>query len=188
MVTRDRERAERARRLRAHGVEEGGRAYHHTVIGYNARMDGIQAAILRIRLRHLDRWNAARAESARRYGEALAGAGLLDRIDGQSGLPLVTILQKPVPGEESNYHQYAVRVARRDDLRAHLARRGIQSAVFYPTPLPLQPAFRHLGHKPGEFPESEALSREVLCLPVHPYLEPGDVERVVEEMSTFYSE
>ncbi len=185
MVTRDKERADRARRLRAHGVEEG-QAYHHSVIGFNARLDGIQAAILRVRLRYLDRWNAARQENARLYRKAFTESGLLDRIDEISGLPSLRLLQAELPGEACNYHQFAVRVARRDELRAFLSERGIQSAVFYPTPLPLQPAFRHLGYRPGEFLESEALTREVLCLPVHPYLEFGDVERVAGEIARFY--
>jgi dTDP-4-amino-4,6-dideoxygalactose transaminase len=87
----------------------------------------------------------------------------------------------------SNHHQYPLRCSRRDELRAALLERGIQSAVFYPAPLPFQPAFAGMGHRRGDFPRSEALAAEVLCLPVHPYLEPGDVDRVVGEISRFYS-
>ncbi len=85
-----------------------------------------------------------------------------------------------------NVHQYPIRASRREELKARLAERGIASAVFYPTPLPHQPAFRGLGHKPGDFPASEALAREVLCLPVHQHLSPGDVDRVAGEIAGFY--
>jgi len=186
MVTRQPERAERARRLRAHGVEEG-RLYHHTLIGFNARLDGLQAAILRTRLRRLDRENAARAENARRYDEALAASGLTARTDPRTGKPAARTFAPPPAGVISNHHQYPVRCSRRDELRTALLERGIQSAVFYPAPLPFQPAFAGMGHRRGDFPHSEALAAEVLCLPVHPYLEPGDVERVVGEISRFFS-
>jgi dTDP-4-amino-4,6-dideoxygalactose transaminase len=186
MVTRSPERAERVRRLRAHGVEEN-RAYHHTVVGINARLDGIQAAILRVRLRHLDRLNEVRAAHARTNDQALAGSGLLDREDPRSGAPALRRFPAPAAGELSNHHQYPLRASRRDELRAHLAAKGIQSAVFYPTPLPFQPAFRSLGHRTGDFPHAEELAREVLCLPVHPQLAPGDPIRVVEEIARFYS-
>ena len=185
MVTSDAPRAERARRLRAHGIGEG-RAYHHTVIGINARLDGIQGAILRVRLRHLDRWNGARIGNALAYGRAFAASGLGSRTDPKTGMPALRIFPPPEPGQTSNYHQYPVRASRRDELKAHLAEQGIQSAIFYPTPLPFQPAFLDLGAKPGDFPESEALAREVLCLPVHQHLAPGDPERVAAEIGRFY--
>jgi dTDP-4-amino-4,6-dideoxygalactose transaminase len=184
MVTRDRERAERVRRLRAHGVEEG-KLYHHTVIGINARLDGLQGAILRVRLRHLDRWNAARAASALRYREAFAASGVLEMMDPPDG-PAVRLFPPPGPGRRGNNHQFPILASRRDELKAHLAGRNIATAVFYPTPLPFQPAFRSLGAQPGDFPGSEALAREVLCLPIHQYLAPGDVERVVEGIASFY--
>lgn len=186
MVTHDPRRAERARRLRAHGVEEG-RAYHHVMVGFNARLDGIQAAILRVRLRRLDSWNAAREENARRYREAFAASGVLERIDARTGSPAIRLPPLPAPGDTTNHHQFAVRASRRDELKARLLERGIQSAVFYPTPLPFQPAFKELGHRPGDFPHSETLAREVLCLPVHHHLSPDDVHRVAEEIAAFYA-
>jgi dTDP-4-amino-4,6-dideoxygalactose transaminase len=186
MVTHDPQRAERARRLRAHGVEEG-RAYHHSMVGFNARLDGLQAAILRVRLRRLDSWNAARDANARLYREAFAASGLPERADPRTGSPALRLPPPPGRGDTTNHHQFAVRASRRDELKARLLERGIQSAVFYPTPLPFQPAFQSLGHRPGDFPHSEALAREVLCLPIHHHLSPDDVHRVVEEIVAFYA-
>jgi len=186
MVTREAERAERVRRLRAHGMEAS-RLYHHTLIGINARLDGIQAAILRVRLRDIDRANLARAGNADRYRTAFKESGILGRVDSRSRAPALRLFPAPGPGEFSNNHQFPVLAARRDELKAHLFERGIQSAVFYPTPLPFQPAFSGLGHRAGDFPASEALARDVLCLPVHPYLTTGDIDRVAGEIVRFYS-
>ena len=156
VVTGNEETAARLRRLRVHG---GRQMYHHEEVGYNSRLDSLQAAVLHAKLPHLEGWSAARRENARFYDEALAG------------LPGI---QTPVarPGNESIYNQYTIRVTdgRRDALGEFLRERGIGSAVYYPVPLHLQDCFAYLGYEEGDFPESERASREVLSLPVYPEL------------------
>ncbi len=185
LVTNDARRADRVRSLRAHGVEQGS-VYHHALVGMNARLDGVQAAILRVRLKRLESWNEGRRQVARRYDAAFEASGVLRRDDPRGRGPAVRTFAPPAAGRVSNGNQYAIRASRRDELKARLAERGIATAVYYPMPLPLQPAFRHLGHRPGDFPAAEALSREVLCLPTSPSLMPQDIERVVGEIESFY--
>jgi dTDP-4-amino-4,6-dideoxygalactose transaminase len=187
MVTSKAERAERARQLRTHGQDA---PYRHRLLGGNARLDAIQAAVLRVRLPHLARWNERRRANAALYDRLLEESGLLSRWEG-FGLP-----PRAWGGEAGNYHQYTVRVPAsgpgggagtlpRDALKAFLAARGIQTGVYYPIPLSLQPVFAGLGHRPGDFPHAEAAAREVLSLPVHHALQPGDVERVVAAIVDF---
>jgi dTDP-4-amino-4,6-dideoxygalactose transaminase len=187
MVTSSRERAERARQLRTHGQDA---PYRHRLLGGNARLDAIQSAVLRVRLPHLERWNDRRRANAALYDRLLEESGLLARWEGFRLPP------RAWGGESANYHQYTVRVPvsgpggrgdvlPRDALKAFLAERGIQTGVYYPIPLSLQPVFAGLGHHPGDFPEAEAAAREVLSLPVHHALRAGDVERVVEAIVDF---
>jgi len=164
-----------ARSFRAHGEvkSEGGRSYHYERIGRNSRMDGFQAAALRVKLARLPEWTDRRIANARFYDDALAG------IDGVTPPP-------PVPEGRHVYHQYAIRAQRRDKLSEHLQGLGIETRVFYPEPLHLTPALAHLGGKPGQFPVAETAAAEVLSLPVHPHLQSGARVRVVEAIRSFY--
>jgi len=175
LTTEDDAAAALARSLRAHGEVrgEGGRTYHYERVGRNSRLDALQAAILRVKLRRLDAWQARREAHAMFYDHAWKG------VDG------IVLPQRPPDGRHV-YHQYVVRAARRDDLRAHLAREGIESNVFYPQPLHLQPALRDLGFKAGQFPVAEEAAREVLALPVHAHLSDGARERVATAVRSFY--
>jgi len=175
LTTDDEGIAAMARSIRAHGEQKsaGARTYHYERIGRNSRMDGFQAAVLRVKLRKLPEWHDARIANARFYDRALAG------IDG--------IVPPPPPADGKHvYHQYAVRAERRDALAAHLGERGIETRVFYPEPLHLAPALARLGGREGQFPEAERAAREVLSLPVHAHLQPGDRERVVDAIRSFY--
>lgn len=173
LVTDDDAYAERIRRLRTHG---GVKMYHHEEVGFNSRLDSLQAAILLAKLPYLDRWSAARRENAAWYDArfaALEEAGVLRR-------PLVP------EGNESVYNQYTLRVRGRDALREHLQARGIGCAVYYPVPLHLQPCFAYLGYSAGDFPESERAAAEVLSIPVYPELAPEERERVARAIEGFY--
>ncbi len=175
VTTGDADAAALVRSLRAHGEvrSEGSRTYHYERIGRNSRLDAIQAAVLRVKLGRLDAWQARRAEHAAFYDEAFAG------IDG-------VVPPSPPPDGRHAYHQYVIRCARREDLKAHLAREGIQTNVFYPQPLHLQPALGAFGFREGQFPEAEKASAEVLALPVHAHLSAGDRERVATAVRSFY--
>ncbi len=163
VVTNDDELAHRLRRLRNHGQE--GR-YHHVELGYAERMDGLQGAILAAKLPHLDTWNAARRERAYRYNVLLQGVGI--RLPYES------------PDVEHVYHCYTVRTPRRDGLAAALKARGVASAVHYPVPLHLQPAFSYLGLGSGAFPQAERAAREVLSLPIYPAMTTEQQDQVVD--------
>jgi dTDP-4-amino-4,6-dideoxygalactose transaminase len=172
IVTQDEAVAERLRKLRVHG---GRQMYHHEEVGYNSRLDALQAAVLSAKLPHLEGWSAARRENARFYDDALAG------VDG-----LVTPVV--LPENESIVNQYTIRVldGRRDELAAFLREHGIGSGIYYPVPLHLQQCFAYLGHREGEFPESERACREVLSLPVFPELARAQLERVAESIRSFF--
>jgi len=157
------------RRLRDHGSPQ---KYVHARIGTNSRLQALQAAILNVKLPHLERWNARRRELAARYDAAFAGS--------RTVVPLAR-----APGATHAYHQYTVRIRggrTRDQVLAGLAEQQIFAAVHYPTPVHLQEAARPWGYGPGDFPHAEALAREVLCLPIHPFLAPSEVERVAERV------
>ncbi|HYK82971.1 MAG TPA: DegT/DnrJ/EryC1/StrS family aminotransferase [Gemmatimonadales bacterium] len=162
--------AERLRRLRLHG---GAKQYHHDEVGTNSRLDSLQAAVLLAKLPHLAAWSARRREHAAYYSQALAG------------LPQV---QPPVvdTANEHIFHQYTLRVERRDALQAHLKSRGIASAIYYPVPLHLQPCFRHLGYQAGQLPETERAAREVVSLPVYPELTREQLDYVIDAIRGFY--
>jgi dTDP-4-amino-4,6-dideoxygalactose transaminase len=177
--------AERLRRLRAHGAAH---EYVHDEVGLNSRLDALQAAVLRVKLPHLDAWNEARARVAARYDALFASAGAADSRTplAAGGLALRTPSQ-PAPPARHVWNQYVVRVpaAQRDALRQHLAARGIGSNVYYPRPLHLQPCFAAHGAQPGSLPVSEAAARETLALPIYPELASAQVERVVGEVVAF---
>lgn len=171
-VANDDETAERLRKLRVHG---GRQMYHHEEVGYNSRLDALQAAVLSVKLPHLAGWSEARRANARFYDEALAG------IDG-----LVT---PPVrPENETIVNQYTVRVldGKRDALLEHLKAKGVGSSVYYPVPLHLQECFAYLGYRQGQFPESERACREVLSLPVFPELSRDQLAYAAESVRGFF--
>lgn len=177
VTTMDSDWAEHMRRLRNHGSP---RRYVHEEMGWNSRLDSIQAAILRVKLRYIEEWNGARRAKAAEYDRLLARAGLVSRTNAVLTLPWRD------PRAEHVFHQYVVRVQRRDELRAFLADRGIGSEVYYPIPLHLQSCFAYLGYRDGDFPESERAAREVLALPMFPELRGDEQERVVAAMGEFY--
>ena len=166
------------RTLRVHGMKP---KYRHRMVGMNARLDAIQAAVLRVKLPHLEAWHAARARNAAHYDDAFAKAGAAPHgvplADG--GLPLRYPVAPSAPARHV-FNQYVVRVpaARRDALRSALAEAGIGSEVYYPIPLHLQECFRDLGGRAGDFPVSEAAARETLALPIHPHLTDAQREAV----------
>jgi len=167
VVTRDAKVAERLKGLRDHGSPT---KYRHAFVGTNSRLQAMQAAVLNVKLPHLDRWNEQRRAWAARYDAGFADAPLVK--------PLVA-----VPGSTHVYHQYTVRLVGaglRDRVLAGLKERGIHAAVHYPVPVHLQEAARPWGYGPGDFPVAERLAEEVLCLPVHPFLDEADVDRVIE--------
>lgn len=171
ILTEDDAVASRARLLRVHG--DAGN-YTHVMLGTNARLDALQAAFLRTKLRHLPAWTEARRGLAARYRRALAGAPV--------GLP-------PDPEDSTHtYHQFTIRAPRRDLLQGYLRERGIASRVYYPMTVPAQPCFAFLGHGPGDFPVSERLAGEVLSLPIYPGLTDGQVDRVAREIRAFYEQ
>ena len=161
--------ADRIARLADHGRET---KYTHDAIGYNARLDGLQGAVLSAKLRHLDDWNAARRQLAARYDAMLADV----ERDGR----LTRVAQAPIA--LSSYHLYVVRVAERDVVLERLKAAGIEAGVHYPVPLHLQPALAHLGLKRGAFPEAERLADEALSLPLFPLLTEAQQDRVVEAL------
>jgi dTDP-4-amino-4,6-dideoxygalactose transaminase len=172
MVTsNDDDMAEAVAKLRVHG---GRQMYQHEMVGTNSRLDTLQAAVLLVKLRHLDGWSEARRENACRYH------GLLDGVDGIT-------LPETLPGNHHVYNQYTVRAERRDELRAHLQEQGIGSGVYYPVPLHLQPCFAELGGRAGQLPESERACREVLSLPVFPELGEERLGRVARAVRSFYA-
>lgn len=171
VVTNDPQLAERVRLLRQYGWQE---RYVSHLKGLNSRLDELQAAILRVKLRHLDEWNTARRAMAARYTERLAGSGL--------GLPVAP------PDTEPVYHLYVVRHPHRDALQAHLQARGIGTLVHYPVPVHLQPAYADLGYGPGCLPATEAAAREVLSLPLYPELGWGELDTVCDAVDDFLQE
>jgi dTDP-4-amino-4,6-dideoxygalactose transaminase len=162
--------AEKARRLRVHGAVSKN---YPEEIGYKSRLDGLQATVLSIKLKHLDRWVARTRELVGRYRERLAA------VDG------VTLLAEPANCKPA-YHQFTVRAKRRDELRPFLAERGIASAVYYPAAVHLTPAFADLGCGPGSFPEAEEAAGDVLSLPLWPEMADGQVEEVSDAVAEFY--
>ena len=167
VTTDDDELADRIRLLRDLGQD---RKYVHVVQGWNERLDTLHAAVLRVKLRHLDRWNALRREHAEAYASALAATSLR--------------LPQSASWAEHVWHLYVVRSANRDALRAALGERGIGTGLHYPLPLAQQPALAQLGHQPGDFPVTERWATELLSLPMFPELELQEIEAVATAIST----
>jgi dTDP-4-amino-4,6-dideoxygalactose transaminase len=163
VVTDNKELAEKVRLLRDHGRNK---KYYHQVEGYNYRLDAIQAAILRVKLRHLAEWTEKRRRNAKLYNELLKGSGV----------------KTPVEMEYARhvYHLYVIRTEKREELYSRLKEKGISAAIHYPLPLHLQEAYRYLGWKKGDFPISEACSEELLSLPMFPELTEDEIKKIVE--------
>jgi dTDP-4-amino-4,6-dideoxygalactose transaminase len=171
IVTQDDALAVRLGRLRTHG---GTKTYYHDEVGYNSRLDALQAAVLRAKLPHLESWSAGRRKNAAYYDAALADVP-------EIRTPYVE------PENESIYNQYTLRAERRDDLQAHLKARGIGTSIYYPLPLHLQPCFAYLGYKAGAFPVAEQAAAEVLSLPIYPELTTAQLDEVVDGVRSFYA-
>jgi dTDP-4-amino-4,6-dideoxygalactose transaminase len=171
IVTRDPQIAQTARMLRNYGQS---RKYHHEMLGYNRRLDTLQAAVLRVKLRYLDMWNHARRQHARAYDVLLAGSSL--RLPVEMGTC------------ESVYHLYVVRSDARDDLQAHLSKHRIMTGIHYPIPVHLQPALSHLGYGPGAFPVTEQSAKQILSLPMYPELTPEMIQYVATVIRDFDSQ
>ncbi|MCC6553569.1 MAG: DegT/DnrJ/EryC1/StrS family aminotransferase [Polyangiaceae bacterium] len=171
VTTNDEEIAATIRMLRAHGAA---RRYHHDLIGWNERMDGIQGAVLAVKLPYLDRWNERRGAHARFYRERLSGVGDIRWMEER-------------PDRAPVHHLLVLRTARRDALREHLEVRGIQTGIHYPIPVHLQKAAASLGHREGDFPRTERLAREVLSLPMFAELTEGQIDEVCAAVTEFFS-
>jgi dTDP-4-amino-4,6-dideoxygalactose transaminase len=171
MVTQDDALAERLRRLRLHG---GASQYFHDEVGFNSRLDTLQAAVLLAKLAHLAEWSAARARHAARYTKAFTGHPDVcpPRTD---------------PANEHIFNQYTVRVPRREKLQAHLKSKQIGNSIYYPLSLHLQPCFAHLGYAQGSLPASEAASAQVISLPVFPELTEAQQQAVIDAVLGFYA-
>jgi dTDP-4-amino-4,6-dideoxygalactose transaminase len=169
-VTNDTALAERMRMLRTHGWKK---KYFSEELGYNSRLDAIQAAILQVKLPHLDAWNAKRRELADVYGERLASIGIV--------MPVERAWARHV------YHLYIIRYSRRDDLQAFLKKEGVAAEVYYPLPPHLAVPCSKFGYKEGDFPHAEKASKETLALPLYPELTAGQQEQVIEAVRKFVS-
>jgi dTDP-4-amino-4,6-dideoxygalactose transaminase len=174
-VCDDPDLADKLRKLRIHG---GLQAYEHELLGWNSRLDALQAAVLRVKLPHLEAWSRGRVENADRYDRWFRESGLTESER--------VVLPHRSPRSSHIFNQYTLRAHDRDGLRRHLAARGIGHSVYYPIPLHLEPCFRDLGHREGDFPEAERAAREVVSLPVFPELAPGLQEQVVQAVVNFY--
>jgi dTDP-4-amino-4,6-dideoxygalactose transaminase len=171
IVTNDVTLAKNLRILRDYGQES---KYNHVIKGWSARLDGIQAALLRVKLAHLNAWNERRARHAVLYGAGLANV---------QGLSIPPSLSSP----DHIYHLYVVRAKRRDALMEYLSDRGIQTGIHYPVPIHLQPAYADLGHRRGDFPAAEQLADEILSLPMYPELTKEQIEVVTTTVRDFFT-
>jgi len=176
VITQDDDLAERLRVLRMHGSKP---KYYHKFVGGNFRLDALQAAVVSVKLAHLDDWTAGRQSNADRYRRLFDDAGLVS--NGTVGLPQVA------PNRRHIYNQFVIRVPKRDELRAYLGENNVATEIYYPVPLHLQECFAYLGHKPGDFPESEKAAVETLALPIYPELSDQQAARVVECIAEFMS-
>jgi len=166
VTTDDPGHAKLMKMISLHGTD---RKYYHKVLGLNSRLDAIQAAILRVKLRYLDGWNGRRREIAALYNEHLKG--------------LDVVLPFCQDGAVHVYHQYSIQVEGRDSVQEHLKKKGVASAIYYPVPLHLQEVFSYLGYGPGDFPVSEEVSRRIISLPMFPELTEDEVRYVAESVA-----
>lgn len=174
VTTNDDQYAERLRVLRVHGSKP---KYYHKFVGMNSRLDTLQAAVIEVKLRYLDKWSAARKSNADWYNNTFAKAGLVDR-------QILTPCE--VPGGRHIYNQYVIRAKNRDGLMARFKEKGIGTEIYYPVPLHIQECFADLGYKAGDIPNSESAAKETMALPVYPELTAEQKEYVVETIKEFY--
>jgi dTDP-4-amino-4,6-dideoxygalactose transaminase len=177
--------AERLRLLRHHGSRE---RYFHEALGWNSRLDALQAAVLRVKLKHLETWNAQRRQRAVTYDRLFqeAGLGMPGAAPGESPSHPIS-LPYTLPEAHHVFHQYMIRARRRDDLRAYLTKHGIGTEIYYPLPLHLQKCLAYLGHGDGNFPEAERAAKEILALPIFPEITEPEQAYVVDTIADFYS-
>ncbi|RST74186.1 DegT/DnrJ/EryC1/StrS family aminotransferase [Siminovitchia acidinfaciens] len=174
IVTNDEELAEKAKVIRVHGSKP---KYYHHVLGYNSRLDELQAAILNVKFPYLDAWSQARRQKAKYYTDKLA-----EHLQG--------VIQTPIQ-KDGNYHvfhQYTLRVPNRDELQEYLKNQGIATMIYYPCPLHMQPVFKDLGYTEGDLPESEKAAREAISLPMYPELKQEDQDYIIEKIIKFYKQ
>jgi dTDP-4-amino-4,6-dideoxygalactose transaminase len=189
VTTRDPEMAAHMRRLRNHGSP---RRYVHEELGWNSRLDAIQAALLRVKLKYVEGWNEARRQRAAGYDRLFAESGLASSQSAinnqQSTIPDDFPIHLPHTAAPAHhvFHQYVVRAYRREELREFLAARKIGTEIYYPIPLHLQPCFVYLGYREGDFPEAERAAKEVLALPMFAELNEDEQRWVVESIADFY--
>jgi dTDP-4-amino-4,6-dideoxygalactose transaminase len=192
VTTNSPEMADHMRRLRNHGSS---RRYVHEELGWNSRLDAIQAAILRVKLKYVEGWNEARRHRAARYDRLFAEAGLAsspsaigDQQSTNDAIPGDFPIHLPYSASPAHhvFHQYVVRAYRREELREFLAARKIGTEIYYPVPLHLQPCFAYLGYHEGDFPQAERAAKEVLALPMFPELTEDEQRWVVESTADFY--
>jgi dTDP-4-amino-4,6-dideoxygalactose transaminase len=165
--------ADKIKLLRSHGSSLEDK-YRHIELGFNSRLDAVQAAILRVKLPHLNEWNARRNALAKNYNDGLSGIGDI-------------VLPEVGGGRSCVFHQYAIRTDRRDELAGFLKKEGVPTMVYYPTPLHLQPAFGYLGGQAGDFSEAEGAAREVLCLPIYPEFGENHQRLIIGKITEFFN-
>lgn len=168
IVTNDETIDEKIKMIRNHGSRK---KYYHEILGDSSRLDNLQAAILRVKLKYIDQWNNERIKKAEKYNELLKDSSV--------------ITPYTLPNTKTVYQQYTIRVKNRDELQKSLKEKNIPTAIHYPLPLHLQPVFKYLGYKKGDFPESERASKEVLSLPIFPELEQKNQECIMREILRF---
>lgn len=180
VLTNDEQLAQKLKLLRVHGSRN---KYFYDILGGNFRLDALQAAVLRVKLKHLDEWQRKRRERASYYDRIFTESGLVE--EGQVQIPEALYRDS---GTEyfHTYHQYVIRVRDRDKLQEHLNEKKVSTAVYYPLPLHLQKCFSYLGYKEGDFPVAEKAAREVLALPVYPELTTDQQDYVVSSINEFY--
>ena len=175
LTTNNHEIGEKLSWLRAHGAK---RKYYHEIVGINSRLDSIQAAILRVKLRYLDEWAKARRENAARYIRLFEQTGLIEsgdiRVPRETGAGLHV------------YNQFVIRAANRDGLKSYLQGEGVGTEIYYPLPLHLQECFRELGYRKGSLPGAEAASEEAIAIPIYPEVGAEAQEYIVERIASFY--
>jgi dTDP-4-amino-4,6-dideoxygalactose transaminase len=174
ITTNDPQLAQRLRTLRVHGARK---KYRYELLGINSRIDALQAAILRVKLRYLDNWTDNRRRNAETYRELFAEHHLTELL----------VLPCAPQASFHVYNQFSIRAPRRDELQEYLRGRGISTEVYYPSPLHVEPAFAYLGYRNGDFPTAEAACREVLSIPIYPELTVDQQQAVVAAIARFYS-
>lgn len=172
IITNNEKLAERARLLKNHGSSPKEK-YLNLIIGTNSRLDALQAVILRVKLKYIQNWSKKRAEKADYYNKNLKGVG--DVVTPKTG-----------PSRNHIFHQYTIRTKSRDKLQQYLKEKEIPTMIYYPLPLLLQPAFKYLGYKKGDFPEAEKASEEVLSLPIYPEIGQKDQDFITKEIKEFF--